>query len=156
MLEHVTQAVEWPILCINIPEVWSSKSGRTIISGDAAHAMTPYMAVGAAMAVEDAAALALALRHLSDRRFLPDIIGKWVDTRKPRVQRAHEASLAHGPLLHFADGPLQEARDKAMLPELDSESILESPNQWNDPTVKDWLYNYDAVRVMNEQLKKAV
>jgi salicylate hydroxylase len=150
LLELVDSAVDWPIYCIDIPPRWSSNSGRTIITGDAAHAMVPYMALGAAMAVEDAAALAASLTHLRDitESGLKRAISKWMEARVPRVSQVHAASFGHGLILHFPDGPVQVARDEALKSDLDEgkdRPVHESPNQWNDPVVTHWAYTHDPV-----------
>lgn len=151
LLDLVNEAVEWPIQSIDVPDRWASESRRTILTGDAAHAMTPYMALGAAMAVEDAAALAAALRHMSQPEDLIDIIDKWTKIRIPRVKAVHESSIAHGLIMHFADGPVQQARDVALAVELKDFPFDESPNQWSDPTMTEWVYKYDVVEAMHHE-----
>ncbi|OAP59252.1 hypothetical protein AYL99_06550 [Fonsecaea erecta] len=143
LLEMVTSTLDWPIYCIDIPDIWSSASGKLLITGDAAHAMVPYMALGAAMAVEDAAALAATLKHVQPKEDLPVAISKWEESRKPRVKRVHEASYGHGLILHLPDGPAQRARDEAMKAEVQGIEIKESPNQWSDPVVSGWAYGHD-------------
>ncbi|KAL3479834.1 hypothetical protein BJX99DRAFT_255270 [Aspergillus californicus] len=144
LLDLVTHALDWPIHAIDIPETWASHSGKLVLLGDAAHAMVPYMAAGAAMAVEDAAALAAALNKLGSREDLADVVSKWTVVRKRRTTQVHQASLGHGVILHLPDGPVQRARDEALKGELGAGGITESPNQWSDPTVTEWLYSYRA------------
>lgn len=62
-------------------------SGRVFLIGDAAHAASPNMASGAAMAFEDAVVLA---RLLSSARDLPDIGAEYTRLREPRVMWVHE------------------------------------------------------------------
>lgn len=143
LVDMVDRATEWPIQQIDIPDIWSSKSGKLIITGDAAHAMTPNMALGAAMAVEDACALAASLRHMKTSADFPKAISKWVQVRKPRTQMVHDASYAHGLMLHLPDGPVQQARDEALRPEVEGLHVDESPDQWTDPTVTEWAYGYN-------------
>ena len=50
VIETAPQLTKWPIL--DIKPKWSE--GNLVLLGDACHAMTPYMASGAAMAIEDA------------------------------------------------------------------------------------------------------
>ncbi|MEM0945215.1 MAG: FAD-dependent monooxygenase, partial [Pseudomonadota bacterium] len=57
--------------------------GRLALIGDAAHPMLPFMAQGAAMALEDAVALA---RHL-DRAEIAPALTAWEAERWPRVTR---------------------------------------------------------------------
>lgn len=144
VLAMVQTTTEWPILHIEIPERWSSSSGKTILTGDSAHAMLPNMALGAAMAVEDASALAATLRHIETHADLPMAIKKWVDVRRPRNMFVREASIGHGVIFHLPDGLLQQARDKAMAAEINGTDFAESPDQWSDPTITRIAYSYNA------------
>jgi salicylate hydroxylase len=137
--------MDWPINAIEIPETWASQSGKFVLTGDAAHAMVPYMALGAAMAVEDAAAMAAALKYVHAIEDLPDAIALWTNARVPRVKRVHEASFANGLILHLPDGPVQRARDEAMRAEVEGKPFTESANQWADPVLTEWAYRHDPV-----------
>jgi 6-hydroxynicotinate 3-monooxygenase len=64
VIETAPQLTKWPILDIAPVDAWSK--GRLVLLGDACHAMMPYMASGAAMAMEDAAVLARCLVQLAD------------------------------------------------------------------------------------------
>ena len=139
----VDKTTEWSIQSIEIPNIWASKSGKMIILGDAAHAMVPYMALGAAMAIEDSYALAASLRHIQHSIELSLAIENWVIVRKHRTKIVHEASFGHGLILHIDDGPVQKARDEAMKHDIDG-NHTESPNQWSDPTITQWAYGYDS------------
>jgi len=64
--------------------------GPVTLLGDAAHPMLPYLAQGAAMAIEDAAVLAACLDRNPD---LPAALRKYEATRLPRTTRVqHDAS----------------------------------------------------------------
>lgn len=146
VLEMVTSTSVWPINQIDIPETWASQSRKLVITGDAAHAMVPYMALGAAMAVEDAAAMAETLKHVKDPgKDLPIAVNKWIEARKPRVKLVHTASYRHGLMLHLPDGPVQRARDEALRPSINTPSIRESPNQWSDPVLTQWAYSHNPI-----------
>ena len=58
--------------------------GRVYLLGDACHPMTPYMAQGAASAIEDAAILARCLQGC-DRDRVPHALRTYEATRKPRT-----------------------------------------------------------------------
>jgi salicylate hydroxylase len=56
-----------------------------------------------------------------------------------------EASLLNSKLWHFPDGPIQQARDEAMRPEVEGHPFSHSPNQWSDPATQMWCYGYGFV-----------
>ncbi|KAJ9602227.1 hypothetical protein H2200_013347 [Cladophialophora chaetospira] len=150
LLDMVTSTQKWPIQQIDIPTEWSSKSARVVLLGDAAHAMLPNMALGAAMAVEDAATLAECLKIFPRRDTLRNALDLYEQLRIPRTRAVQEASDLHGFTLHYPDGPLQEARDAAMRPEVEGVHFVESPNQWSDPMTQQFCYGYDAVEKVYE------
>ncbi|KIW68827.1 hypothetical protein PV04_04747 [Phialophora macrospora] len=142
LMDMVQTATKWPLRDIQVPERWSSASRKLILTGDAAHAMLPFMASGAAMAVEDAVALAESLRFATRKDMVPQAVAIFEQVRIPRVKQVHEASVKHGYTLHLSDGPEQQSRDKAMEKEVNGEHFISSPNQWSDPTILSWLYPY--------------
>jgi 2-polyprenyl-6-methoxyphenol hydroxylase-like FAD-dependent oxidoreductase len=68
---------------------WSE--GNVTLLGDACHPMTPYMAQGDAMAIEDAAVLSRCLENV-DRAGVADAFRRFEATRKPRTSRVQLAS----------------------------------------------------------------
>jgi 2-polyprenyl-6-methoxyphenol hydroxylase-like FAD-dependent oxidoreductase len=69
---------------------WSK--GRVVLLGDACHPMTPYMASGAAMALEDAAVLA---RAIDQSDTLEGAFRIYEQTRKPRASMVQAGSSAN-------------------------------------------------------------
>jgi 2-polyprenyl-6-methoxyphenol hydroxylase-like FAD-dependent oxidoreductase len=65
--------------------------GRAIVIGDAAHACPPTLALGAAMALEDAAVLAEVL--LAHDELNQDVFDEFVQRRMPRAQTVVEGSV---------------------------------------------------------------
>jgi len=65
--------------------------GRVTLLGDACHPMTPYMAQGAAMAIEDAAVLSRCLDGV-EREGIADAFSRFEATRKQRTTRVQETS----------------------------------------------------------------
>ena len=80
LLSHAHTWSRWPGLYVNPLPSW--QSGRIALIGDAAHGTLPYLAQGAAMALEDAAALSAA------------------DSRIVRTTRLHQQTLRAGHLYH--------------------------------------------------------
>ena len=65
--------------------------GRVVLLGDACHPMTPYMAQGAASAIEDAAVLSRCLGGV-DSDGITDAFRRYEATRKPRTSRIQLSS----------------------------------------------------------------
>lgn len=163
VISMVNSTMKWPLLTGVRLSRWIHPSNKLIILGDAAHAMLPYMSegkshprglhirtqksdstVGAAMAIEDGAALAQAFQLIDSQSAIGEALAIWEKVRLERTSQMQEASLLNGKLWHFADGPEQRARDAGMLPEVEGRQFVSSPNQWSDPTTQRWCYNYNA------------
>lgn len=110
---------------------------------------------GAAMAVEDGVALARSLSHMDSIEQLQEALDIFEMVRIERAGQMQEASLLNGQLWHFADGPLQEARDAAMASEVEGIPFSHSPNQWSDPATQMWCYGYDADKEIDAAWTKA-
>lgn len=87
--------------------------GRVALLGDAAHPVLPFMAQGAALAIEDAAVLARILaRHLArdGAAGVTAAIAAYAGLRGPRVARVQNASRSNGRTYHLGR-PWSVARD---------------------------------------------
>jgi len=151
IIDMIDTTLKWPLLSGSPLKRWIASSNKLLIMGDAAHAMVPYMSQGAAMAVEDAAALAEAIDLADSVADLPQALGVWQSVRILRTSQMQEASLINGKLWHFPDGPEQRARDAATRAEVEGRQFTTSANQWSDPTTQRWCYGYDA----EAEVKKA-
>lgn len=88
---------EWPIATVRPRGQWAS--GPVALLGDAAHAMSPYLAQGGAMAIEDAAVLASAL---GDRPDDPTgALARYEASRHRRVGRVWRAANSTADLYHM-------------------------------------------------------
>jgi len=152
MVEHT---LKWPLMTSDTLDKWVSRSNKLVILGDAAHAMVPYMSQGAAMAVEDGAALAEALRHVISTSQLPQALDIFQQVRIQRSSQMQQAGLVNGVIFHFPDGLEQEARDAGMRLEVEGRQFTESPNQWSDPTTQAWAFGYDAVGAITDAFYEA-
>lgn len=103
----------------------SYAQGRIALLGDAAHPMRPYLAQGAAMALEDAAALAEWFRVLPHD--VPQALQRYAAARWRRNAQVQAKAQRNGRIFH-AQGPLRWARNLAM--RLGGERLLDTP----------WLY----------------
>ncbi len=102
--------------------------GRAALLGDAAHPMRPYLAQGAGMAIEDAAALQRVLQ-VADGQVVdvPTALQRYALDRWQRCARVQARSQRNGRIFH-ADGLLRLGRNAAM--RLGGEDLLDLP----------WLY----------------
>ena len=107
--------------------VWSR--GRCTLLGDAVHATLPYMAQGAAMAIEDAAVLA---RALALDGSLEERLCRYEQHRAPRTARVVNESSEMGELYLISDAV-------QMRQAFHDHNIARSRNEW--------LYPYDPLQV---------
>jgi salicylate hydroxylase len=134
LLEAVTSWKQWPLN--DRPPMtgpYEHAQGRVALAGDAAHPMRPYLAQGAAMALEDA----WTLGRLVQRALAADSTGPipWVDLfqryargRWQRNARVQANSISNGKVFH-ADGFLRMGRDVAL--SLMGDTLMDKP----------WLYS---------------
>ncbi len=86
-------------------------SGRCVAIGDAAHAMTPNMGLGAATAIEDAWCLATLLR---DHGQQPKVAERLAEQRHKRISAMQKQSWQMGHVAHWQSAPLRLLRDTGM------------------------------------------
>jgi salicylate hydroxylase len=114
---------------------WSA--GRVTLLGDAAHAMLPFMAQGAAQAIEDGATLTTLLRQLRHDAGAVEVaaaLSGYEQARLPRTSRLQEMSAGNKTRFHLPDGPAQRERDS---------QIAAGSQAWSFNSL-DWLYDHDA------------
>ncbi|WP_087743283.1 MULTISPECIES: FAD-dependent monooxygenase [unclassified Acidovorax] len=128
-IEHVDrdQCFRWALNNRKPVLTWSTP--RVTLLGDAVHPTLPYMAQGAAMAIEDAAVLA---RALDLGKPLAEALRVYEQHRAPRAARVVNESTEMADLYHIADANemRQAFRDR---------NIAASRNNW--------LYPYDPLTV---------
>jgi len=129
VIEHVDrdQCFRWALNARVPSPIWSTP--HVTLLGDAVHATLPYMAQGAAMAIEDAAVLARALELPLSLRERLDI---YTRHRAPRTARVIEESREMGELYHINDA-------EQMRRAFHERNIAQSRNEW--------LYPYDPLQV---------
>jgi salicylate hydroxylase len=104
--------------------------GRVTLLGDAGHPMLPFMAQGAAQAIEDGAAFtACLIKAESDPA---DALRRYEQLRIPRTARLQALSADNKTRYHLPDGPAQRERDAQM-----------ATGVWSVDAVR-WIYGHDA------------
>jgi len=128
-LIHAIDAWRLWVLAIRPPMQGAQEQaqGRVALLGDAAHPMVPYLAQGAGMAIEDAAALGRVLASDGATLQIPALLQQYAQARWARNARVQARALRNGKIFH-ATGPMRWGRDASM--KLLGERLLDVP----------WLY----------------
>ena len=107
--------------------------GRVTLLGDACHPMLPFMAQGAAQAIEDGATLAACLTAFG-RRDISGTLRRYEALRMPRTSRVQAMSALNKTRFHLRDGPEQRQRDAEM---------ASGTTDWSISAIS-WIYAHDA------------
>ena len=99
--------LNWPLRKVE-SQNWTQ--GRMVLTGDAAHAMTPHAAQGGAMAIEDAAVLA---KCLAETASVEAALARYAGERKARTARVSVLSDQNRRIYQLS-GPLALARNLAL------------------------------------------
>ena len=118
-----------------VPEVSQWTDGAIALLGDAAHAMLPFAAQGAGMAIEDAAVLAKCLGESAGETGagIPAALKRYARLRHARVSRVERAARRNGTIYHLT-GPMAFARDLAIKAMGASRMLAR----------QDWIYDWRA------------
>ncbi|KAF1948818.1 salicylate hydroxylase [Byssothecium circinans] len=135
---------------------WVHSDGKFVLIGDAAHAMPPHLAQGAAQSIEDAAFLGQLCSRMGSLQDIPQALRMFQAKRRERVGAVGKRSLEVGRTWALGDGPEQEERDRAFREgEKDLVRGGVFPNPFSDPELTGWLYGSDvfeeAIRAWDEE-----
>lgn len=123
---------EWKLWALNdrapVASAEEHARGRVALLGDAAHPLRPYLAQGAAMALEDAWTLGRLAGAAGSQPDWADLFARYAQTRWQRNARVQTRSQRNGTIFH-ASGALRFARNAAMA--MMGESLMDNP----------WLYS---------------
>jgi salicylate hydroxylase len=110
ILDAPSEIFVWALLDRAPLPRWSV--GRVTLLGDACHPMLPFMAQGAAQAIEDGASLAAILARPGTD--VSAALRAYEAARLPRTARIQALATASKTRFHLPDGPAQEERDAQM------------------------------------------
>ena len=118
-----------------LPDLADWNSGAIALLGDAAHAMLPFAAQGAGMAIEDAAVLANCLSQSTGDNIagVPAALKRYSGLRRGRVLRVQRTARQQGRIYHLT-GPLALARDLA----------IQAMGPQRMLARQDWIYDWRA------------
>ncbi|KAI1500731.1 putative salicylate hydroxylase [Biscogniauxia marginata] len=115
--------------------------GRVALAGDSCHPMLPFVAQGAANAIEDAGTLAAAFTCTDDVELALKV---YEVVRKERGERIQASATATGESLHLPDGEKQRKRDQAIANA--SRGDGQNPDHWNDKEWNRFMWGVDVMR----------
>ena len=146
VISHAKDVKHWKLAEVPRLPRWTSKSGKVVLMGDAAHAMVQFLAQGAAMATEDAAALAECVGRANSVKDFPAILQAYERSRKWRCEVVQAQSRRNGDMIHMPDGVEQENRDRKM-------AGLAQTGLWEadigpmmDDKFREFLYGHNVVQ----------
>ncbi|GAM34412.1 hypothetical protein TCE0_015r01977 [Talaromyces pinophilus] len=137
---HDDAVMEWKLNLYPPLRTWVKES--VALLGDACHPMLPYVAQGAAQAVEDAGALGAILSTISSKQEIPVALEAYQRSRKARAEQVQQSGKLNRVALHLPDGPEQQQRDEMF--RLAMKGSSESPDRWVDEKTRKILWEHDA------------
>jgi salicylate hydroxylase len=110
MIGAVDEWRKWALFTVPDGGEWTD--GAIALLGDAVHAMLPFAAQGAGMAIEDAAVLAKCLGEGAGDKAagIPAALRRYAGLRRARVRRVQRAARRNGMIYHL-NGAAAVARD---------------------------------------------
>jgi salicylate hydroxylase len=118
---------------------WSD--GRVVLTGDAAHAMAPYLAQGACQAIEDAWTLA---KCLTRNRDVTEGLIEFEKRRRPRATKVQAVARSMVKAMHEEDLAQIRARNGRWKGVARIDPLSE--------TVWGWLYDHDPLKAVDQPL----
>ncbi|KAH9215624.1 salicylate hydroxylase [Leptodontidium sp. 2 PMI_412] len=151
LLAFLPEDVErWRLIDLPPIKDWIYPSNKLLLLGDSVHATLPYLAQGAAMAIEDGAALGAILSHLNSTDDLPGLLQVYLRTRLNRAHTIQRGSWTNRFFIHMSNGPMLDMRNKIMA----VGDYNGSPNLMGNTLFTDWMYGYDAVEAAEREWAK--
>jgi salicylate hydroxylase len=131
MLSAVDEWRKWALFTVSDGGDWTE--GPIALLGDAAHAMLPFAAQGAGMAIEDAAVLGKCLGQSQDQAgpTIAAAMQRYARMRRARVARVQRAARRQGRIYHLS-GAMALARD-LVIRTMGPERMLAR---------QDWIYDW--------------
>ena len=126
LVERSNSLTPWPLYAVSTSKWYDGPVG---LVGDAAHAMLPFQAQGAAMGIEDAAVLAPLLIANADPQ---SAFHAYAAHRQKRVQRVQRTSARNGTIFHLP-WPLGYGRD----------AVVWRQGPYAHLKRLGWIYSYD-------------
>ncbi len=137
-LDLIEEPIFWGLFSHRPLTRWSD--GNTVILGDAAHPMLPFLAQGACMGIEDAWVLADSLARAED---VKSALAMFEAIRKPRATAVQRASAANGRMFHIQN-PVQRKVAHAGINLVGKFAPFLIRRRY------DWIYSHDVTTAQNQ------
>ncbi|KAI8626273.1 FAD/NAD(P)-binding domain-containing protein [Xylariaceae sp. FL1651] len=131
---------KWTLFQTHEQMRWRHDNGRFLLIGDAAHAILPCLAQGAAQAFEDAGVLGAIFSQSISPAQIPEALRVFEEVRQPRASEVRHRTIDQKDMYALADGPTQAGRDTRL-------------NAGADYELFKWLWEYDATASGREAWK---
>ncbi|KAF3916613.1 hypothetical protein ABW20_dc0103694 [Dactylellina cionopaga] len=148
------EIMEWTLNSHSALPSWVEN--RFVLIGDACHPMLPYVAQGAANAIEDAGVLTVALGLIESAAKIDQALKAYEVIRKERGEAIQASARETQRVLHFADGREQEERDGRIRESTEAarregNGEKRNPDLWADQQWQEFMWGVD---VMKETLER--
>ena len=149
------EVVEWSLNTHSPLPSWFEN--KVVLLGDSCHPMLPYVAQGAAQAIEDAAVLSIALSRITSRDEIEVALGIYEIVRKDRGERIQQSAATSQKVLHLPDGPEQRDRDDKIRASAAFQGQQThdakkdgNPDLWADENWQNFMWGADVMSDMYE------
>ncbi|KAF2770521.1 hypothetical protein EJ03DRAFT_326414 [Teratosphaeria nubilosa] len=134
------EIIEWTLNLRRPLPSWSEN--KVVLVGDACHPMLPYVAQGAAQAIEDAGVLQCVLAKCSAD--VPLALAVYESVRKARGKAIQGSAAMTRVELHLPDGLAQQERDRKIREA--SQGTGNNPDLWADQTFQEFMWGTDVMK----------
>ncbi|KAI9663955.1 MAG: hypothetical protein M1821_007446 [Bathelium mastoideum] len=147
------EGLKWTLTATPDLTQWVHREGKFSVIGDAAHAMLPFFAQGAAQGVEDATVLTQLFARLTHKDQIPDLLTIFADLRTSRALRMKHKANESRLIYTMPDGEQQRERDRQITEHADA-PFDGYPLAHLDPGFNEWIYRYDIPQEVDKAWKK--
>lgn len=145
ILQLAREPKQWRLAEAPRLPTWVDSAGKVVLIGDGAHGMLQFLASGAAMATEDAAALTECLSRAKHAADIPALMRAFERSRKWRCEIVMAQARRNGHMIHMPDGEEQENRDAQMAGKAAHGIWHADTGPFMDAEFRKFLYEHDVV-----------
>jgi salicylate hydroxylase len=138
---YINDCSVWQLSEVPALSLWVSERATIALIGDAAHAMAPHLAQGAATSIEDGIVLAECLRRIHSKDDLRVVLCAYQTLRKDRVEAIADKSRDLATARAILKNNPKNAEGGSLLREIGKSSEIYSIAQ---------LYYYNALKVTEQ------